>query len=420
MADDFEIRAFQGKGESFIVTLSGGTFVGEPLAATIGAGDTSPAALTITPTWVAPVAPETAYTQVALSFTATQLSTLTQGPYSILVSLADSSAALAKGFLEVYPAPGGISLPYYRCLASPAFAQSFLPELSREQLDTLPAALVTATRAIESYVGRPLILDSYDHILRPNNSIRFRLKARPVVEVSRVSSDVIAGAILSNSTSTASAATVQTITTGPNSLQIKSLVFALTISGVTTTQTITMSGYNTFGDLVTAINALGNGWGASSQPPFSSLPVADAFGTPGVRGVLREEPWIHTHSQRLGWYWSDPEQGYVELNEPIPGGFLIRNPRVERSDTRYWGVRFTYRAGYAVTAADIALGYYPVPEDLQTACVMTANNIIETVPMMGPLISQSVKDRSYTLRDDPSIIPRPAQMLLQRYQDFVC
>lgn len=418
MPDGFEIRAFQGKGTVFPVELRVGSFAGtEPLMATIGAGDTSSPALAVMPTWIAPTPPATAYTAVALPFTASDLAALAPGPYSVLISLADSTAPLARGFLEVYAAPGGLARPYYRSLTTPAFAEEFLPDLTREQADMLPLALAGATRTIETFVGRGLVLDAYDHFARPVNSTKLRLRTRPVVEVFRVAVDTIAGLVLSNGTSGASSATVQTVTTGPNSLQIKNLAFALTVSGATTTQPLVMASYPTFGALAAAIVALGNGWGASTQVP--GLAVADAFGSPGVRGVLRENPWIHTHSQRLGWVWGDPDRGVIELDEPIPGGTLIRR-RADRSDSRDTAVRVTYRAGYATDPADVALGYYPVPEDLQVACTMTAKAIIEHLPQLGPVMSQTVKDRSYTLQQNPLLIPLSVQQILQSYQDFVC
>jgi hypothetical protein len=417
-SSEFEWRAFQGQGVTFTVTLAA-SFVGtETLSAAIYGGDSAAAVLTITPTWTAGQTAN-AYTQADCALTGAQLAALYPGSYSVLVSVAGGLAALAKGDLEVYPAPGGTALPYYRTLASPAFAQSFLPGLTREQMDALPLALVAATRAVEAYVGRPLVLDNYDHIIRPNNTRRLRLRSRPIVEVSRVKANAQPGVILTSSLGTGSSATVRIVPSAPNSLQIASLVFATVTSGVATSQTLTMSTYNTFADLSTAINALGNGWGSRTQTSTSGLAVTEAYGTPGVHGVLYENPYIKTHVDWLGWHWNDPGQGFIEVNEPISGGFLVPNQRLEHQDYRDWGVRVTYRAGYATAAADIALGYYPVPEDLAVACVMTANSIMESAPATGPIKSQSVKDRSYTLKDSHNAIPDAAKTLLMKYQSVV-
>lgn len=417
---EFEIRAFQGLGATFVITLSAPVFLGsEVLVARVGRGDTFAPLLTVAPTWVPGQTPG-AFQHVYLPFSAADLALLTPDSYSVLISQLDSTSALATGLLEVYAAPSGLPPPYYRSLATPAKAQSALPELSRQQIDTLGFNLVAATHTIETYVNRPLVLDSYDHFIRPNGRFRLKLRTKPVVELTRVNTDVVPGVtVKNNGTGLLSNATMTTIVASPKSMQITSLIFTTTSAGVATPQTLTMSNYKTMADLQSAINALGNGWVASTQPPLAGLPVADAFGTPGVQNCLNQDIWIHTHDMPLGQFWLEPAQGWVEINEPIPGGFLIPNPRVERTDTRYWGVRFTYRAGYAVDQADIDLGYYPVPEDLQQCCIATAYNLIELTPFAGPVQSQTVKDRSYVLKVAHSVIPEAFRVVLAKYIDVV-
>ena len=381
--------------------------------------------MTLTPTWDTSVNRTAPPTLINTPVTGAQFSSLAPGSYSVLLGLLSGQAALSKGLLTVYPAPGGTAPLFERALATPSLAQDILPELSQDEIDWLPFALRAATRAMETYCGQPLVMDTYDHIMRPRGSIRFRLKAKPIVEVSRVASDVIAGCLVTNNTSGLSSAGMQVITTGPNLLQIKSLTFSTQGNGTATgPQTILLSslGVNAqFTDLATAINALGNGWSATTTAPGSMKSLSDAFGTPGVRGCNNETPWIHTHSNILGWWYDNPEQGWIEVNEPIPGGFLIKNPRVERTDTRYWGIRFTYRAGYAVSQADIALGYFPVPEDLAAGACYTAYSLIQSAPMAGPVGSQTVKDRSYTLKEAHEIIPPAVRDMLSagKYMAFV-
>ncbi len=420
MADDFEIRAFQGQALTRTVTLNPpSAFLGtELLTGSVYYGDTQAAVLTTVPTWTAGQV-SGSYDLVDFSLTALQLASIPPGSYAVLIGLAGGTAALAKGFLEVYEAPGGLPTPYYRSLVTPARAQSFLPQISREQLDTLPFALAAATRAIETYVGRPLVLDSYDHIIRPNNSRRLRLRTRPVVELSRVKAGACAAIQLDSGLGTGDQATVRVIPTAPNSLAIDSLVFNSTVAGGTTSQTLMMADYGVIQDLADAINALGNGWMALAYAGTSGLPASEMYGTPGVIGVLGQRPYLMVHTDWLGWQWLDPDQGILEVNQSIPGGFGVPNLRMEVGDSRDRGVRVSYRAGYATAAADIALGYYPVPEDLQSACIMTCNAILETTPMQGPVKSQSVKDRSYVLQDNPSVIPKSCEVILMKYQDVV-
>lgn len=417
---EFEVRAFQGLGATFTVTLSAAVFEGdEVLTARVGRGDTASPLLTVTPTWV-PNQPTGKYQQVYLPFSADELALLDPESYSVLISEADSSAALATGLLEVYASPGGRPPPYYRSLVSPARAMSSLPELSQQQLDALPFSLVAATRAIETYVRRPLVMDNYDHIIRPNGGFKMRLRTRPAFDLTRVNTDVVPGVIVrNNGTGLLSGAYMQTLVQDPRSMQITELGFMTVSGGQGTEQSLVMSDYDTMGELATAINGLGHGWIASTQPPLAGLPVFDAFGTPGTQNCLNQDIWIHTHDVPLGQFWLNSDQGWVEINEPIPGGFLIPNPRVERTDTRYWGIRFTYRAGYAVDQTDIDHSYTPVPEDLQACCIATAYNLIELTPFAGPIQSQTVKDRSYTLKTAHSVIPEAFRVVLARYMD-VC
>lgn len=420
---EFLWRGFQGQAETFQNTLNASDFAGtEGLIASVYLGDTQAAILTLAPAWDVSSAQTTPPTKINTAITAAQFSSLAPGSYAVLMGLASNNAALQKGILTVYPGPGGTAPLFERALATPALAQDILPELTQDQIDWLPFALRSATRAIETYCGRPLVMDSYDHIMRPKGGVtRFRLRAKPLVEISRVAADVISGCIVSNNSTGLSSATMQTITMAPNSLQIKSLVFSTQGPSPTTASILLSSlGANAlFSDLATAINLLGNGWGATTNSPGAGIELTDAFGTPGTRGILNENPWIHTHSNKLAWWWDNPDQGFIEVNEPIPGGYLIQNPKKEKSDTRYWGIRFTYRAGFAVSQADIALGYYPVPEDLAAATAMTAYALIESAPMAGPVQTQAVKDRSYTLKDAHHVIPDAAKDMLSRYVEFV-
>lgn len=416
---EIEIRAFQGQGATFTATINRSGFAGtETLTASVYRGDTQAALLTITPVWNTGTDQTTPPRLVDFPFTGPQLSALAPGAYAILLGLADNTAAFAKGILEVYPAPGGTPPPFERSLASVARAQSMLPELRQDQIDYLPSALRAATRAIETYCGGPWVLTTYDKIIRPKAGLpQVRLNTRKAVDVQRVAVDVVCGCLVSNASVGIGAASLQATIAAPGSLQVKSLAFKVTTNGAVASQSLALANYATFNDLAAGINGLGNGWAATAgSGRVGTIACTEAFGTPTARSVLDGPIWVHTHSDPLGWQWVNPEQGIVEINEPIPGGFLVPNPRVERSDSRYWGIRFTWRAGYAVQQADIDLGYEPVPDDLQDATIMTAKAVIEAGPMAGPVKSQTVKDRSYVLKDMHAVIPDAAKDILAGYQ----
>lgn len=412
---EFEMRGIQGQVVAQTLTLDGGTFTGsETLAATIGVGDNQAAALSLVPTWSSG---QTTYTDVDLSLTAVQTLALPWGVYNVQVGVDDGSAPLAYGWLTIYPGPGGTGTPYWRSLASPATAAAYLPNLTQDQQDVLPHALAAATRAIEGYVQRPLVLDSYDHVIRPQNTSKLRLRTKPVVELTRCAAGLTSAVTISNTTATA--ATVNFVLSAPGSLRVTSLVFISTSAGVATSQTVALASYGTLTLLTAAINALGNGWSATlGDSANGDVASTEVVGTVGARDARHGTVDLLIHTQPLTGYWCEPDQGYVEIGDCFPGNGLIASPR-ERGDSRLWGVRVTYRAGYAYLKADSDLGYYPVPEDLAAACVMTASAIIESAATVGPVKSQTVKDRSYTLSDVKTDIPDQAKLILARYTEPV-
>lgn len=417
--NQFWMRAVQGGGASVTVALGPtATFNGnEPLTGVVYRGDNQDAIVTFTPEWSLNQQ-QGYFAKVDVFLTSVQTMNLPPGSYTILLSLADKSMSLASGLLIIYPGPGGASTPFYRCLVTPATAQMYLPDITQQQFDSLPYTLVSATWAIERYCGWPLALDTYDHIVRPEAGIfRFRLKARPVTEILRVSADVGPGVEITNGLSGLSGATVQTVLLQPGRLMdVKQLVFKTTINGIVTSQTITLDDFPTFGALASGINALGYGWTAKSIIPFVGLPTTEAFGSPETRNALNQWIWVHTHCMPIGQYWANTERGWIELNEPIPGGYLIPNLKVERTDSRYWGARVTYRAGFATTEEDIALGYQPVPEDLQIATVATALSMMESIPQSGPINQQSIAGRQYSLKRTFNLIPDSVISLLAPYR----
>jgi hypothetical protein len=416
----FSWRAFQGQDMGETVSLdpaAAGGFDGtELLTGRLSLGDwQSPPVLTFTPTWN----PDPSHLKIDSILLGALTSALYPGSYNVTLARDGTGAALAYGLLELYPNTGGAQAPWQISLASVSRAQSILPELSQNAIDALPWALASATKTIENYVGRALALRTFDEIIRPNNSIKLRLRTKPVAQVSRLNANAVKPLRITNG-GPAQMATVAMTTLDPKLLQITTLVFTSVLAGVATTQTLVVGSYPTFNALAAAINALGNGWSATLDPNHGAYPTADAFGFPGAVGATNGRyAEILTHDWPLSDWWLDANQGVIELNEPIPHGYVVRSTLRERSDSRYWGVRCTYRAGYAILDSDLAQGFPAVPTDLEGATIATAQNIIESTPLVGPLMSQAVKDRSYTLKNELSAIPSTALSMLSAYQAFV-
>jgi len=416
MATDFELRAIQGTETAQTITLTAGFDGTESLSLDVGVGDNQAAFSTLTPTWSSGQTTGS-YTDLDVLIDAADSAALPWGVYGVDLRVGTSDVAAARGTLTVYPGAGGTGRPYQRLLASPAQAESYLPNMTRDQYDALPTALAAATRAVESFCQRPLVLSSYDHFIRPQNSNKVRLRTWPVADLTRCAAGQQAAFWVSNTT--ADMASVSEVMATQGTLVPTTLSFASVLSGTTTTQTLTVSSYATITLLVAAINALGNGWAATAYGQAAALPTSELFGTVGPRDAKSGRPEFFVSSQPLDSYWLDPERGVVEVNQSISGNFLVANPRRELLDTRRMGVRCTYRAGYAYLKADSDLGYYVVPDDLAAATIMTVQSIIEATPAMGPVKSQTVKDRSYVLRDSLDVVPEPARAILARYSEVV-
>jgi hypothetical protein len=413
---EFELRAIQGNVAPATLTLDADTFAGtETLTASVGVGDGQAARLTLTPTWTAGQTTG-AYSQVDVELSAAQTLALPWGVYNVQVGISGGDAALAYGWLTVYPGPGGTATPFWRSLASPALAVAYLPSLTQDQQDILPHALTAATRSIEAYCGRPLVLDAYDHFVRVQNTNRLRLRARPVVELTRVSSGTAAAIRVQNTAATA--ATVNVVRSSSGALGVTSLVFASTIGGATTSQTITLASHGTITLLAAAINALGNGWSAAANDGYGDYGSAEIFGSPGAMDARNGWAELLVGGAPLGGYHLDADGGIVEVNSSFSGGGLVGSHR-DRGDSRNSGIRVTYRAGYAYLKADSDLGYYTVPEDLELATVMTASAMIESSATVGSVKAQWVKDRKVEYADVQVSIPAQAREMLARYAEPV-
>jgi hypothetical protein len=412
-------EATQGVSQSFTIQVRDGAgnpilgqYAGtELLACVVWAGADQSAAANLTPTWVSgPLGT----VKVLLSGAVT--ATVLAGLYEVSVQLADGSEMLWVGFLDLSPAAGTAT---YRSLAKLSDVQALLPDLfgNPHALDALPVALEAATRAIETYCRRLLVLTSFDRIYRPARTRKIQLHTWPVPILSRIKTDLAVVASITCSNTINQVATVQMTATGPHTNALATLTFSRIASGVPSTTTV--------GGLVSAINALGGGWAATVAAPFASWPVSELNANPGTFGGL-DGLDLQAFTRDISRYNLDPINGVIELTENRPQAFRYADHSfgfgygfgyAGASDPRYAGVRVQYRGGYAVSSGDVALGYQPVPADLRTACVMTAQAILEGVPAAGPVSEQAVKDRSYKLKDDHQIIPMSARIILGRYEN---
>ena len=175
-------RAWQGNDAVFTATLSSSAaFTGsETMTTKLTRGDTQAALATLTTTW----ADFTAKTiNITLAGSASTL--LPPDSYMLIVSQTGSTATYEVGVLQLFPNAGGAG--GIRALCTVPQALMMAPELLSYQahFDQLPMTLEQATTAIENYVGRKLLMTSFDRLYSPPfaGNREIRLDSRPIIDI---------------------------------------------------------------------------------------------------------------------------------------------------------------------------------------------------------------------------------------------
>jgi hypothetical protein len=426
------IRAVQGQSETFTLTLSGGTYTGsETLAGTVSTGTGEPALLSPTPVWTPG---QSVYKTVDVAFTGSDLATLAPGGYILNVTVNGAGGA----FVSLRVLPGVGTTAAIRTLVTPGQALAFNSDLAtnQAQLDALAPALAAATRVMEAYCRKALVLTSFDRIYRPGRTRKIYLHAWPVAPGLRIKVDLSTAFTITNTS-------IGTYQVGYSSMTPTSYyswtpkTLSLTTIDSSSNQVVvplTLASYANIGALTAAINAAGNGWSAAmignsyNSSRLSSWPCSELLYDPGCHGALNQQYDVYVYTRDIVRYGIDFNRGTVELTENRPEAYRYPDRAYgigfgwswsAAAEPRHAGARCTYQAGYAVQAADIASGIEPAPEDLQYAAVLTAQSILATTPLVGPVNSQAVKDRSYDLVDNPEVIPCQARKILdQKYANY--
>jgi hypothetical protein len=298
------------------------------------------------------------------------------------------------------------------------------------------AALEAATRAIEAFCRRPLVLADYDRTYRPGRTRRIYLDAWPVAGAPTLSYDLMVAATVWNTDYVGNQqASLSMTPASSGSGQAATLTLRRTSSGAVADSVFTLAQYATIGDLLDAISAVGNGWkvvspGYASTPNYQDilrLPTSRLLFAAGWFGALNQQVELRVYADEVTNYILDPRKGVIELTENRPEAFRYG----DRSFAQGWGwawtgaamplnadVRCQYRAGYAIAQANLALGYDPPPQDLVAATAITAQAILAGSPLAGMVQSQSVGGRSYSLKGEASLVPKEARPFLLNYMNW--
>lgn len=314
--------------------------------------------------------------------------------------------------------------PILRSLVELDEAINLLGFLGTQQQDMLGQALEAATSALEGYCRRILVLTSFDKLYRPGRTRKIYLHTWPVAIVTGMSWGLDYAGVIAN-VGGAQIANVSMLPVSTYSNSVTSITLNSTSSGVVATPILLpLSQYPTFGALLAAISGAGNGWqGSAPNSLYNEWPTSRLNYQAGSFGAVQNQVELQIYNTDLMRYNVDVDLGTIEMTQNFPEAFRYADRSFGigfgwawsgATEPRNSNVRVIYRAGYAITQADLELGYRPVPAALKTACIYTANSILQGVAMSGPVQSQSVTGRSYTLRSDPSAVPHEARVLLTR------
>jgi hypothetical protein len=253
-----------------------------------------------------------------------------------------------------------------------------------------------ASDMIEEYCSRTFASASYKHRFHGSGNPRLRLRHLPVTAVSRIALGTRAGLRVRNTTSDAQMATVQNDRT-----DLTFTIYGGTSDTRSSAQTVTLATYTTMADVITAIDALGNGWDAQTvgstenawksadllifQPwnclnSWIDLPVPDEWlddytltGGNGIieRGVSQQ---FFTGTRFLGGHYAS-----VVYNPA--------SPAMPHSPGGHPGALWPY--GSFNVYVEYTAGYSATPDSVEQACNKLAANLIRGGSHDGSLSSMS-------------------------------
>lgn len=245
--------------------------------------------------------------------------------------------------------------------------------LSNNEQTTLGAMVEVASDYIQRHTGRDFVLTTYTEYYQGNNTAYLFLKQFPVTSITRVSMELSSCFEIKNTSTSNQIATVATTTTGLKLIKIAS-------GTATTDVTVLWATYTTVGAVVTAVDALGNGWDATVVSDYSSWPSNLILPYQGPFDVSDSNVIeIKMHTDIL-----------TDYDANLSTGVLTRTPNTD--DLHYGGIwpkghrniRITYEAGYS-----------QVPEDVQEACAQLSASLFLEKKRDPGLIMERTADYTY-------------------------
>lgn len=211
----------------------------------------------------------------------------------------------------------------------------------------LDGLISAASAAIERYCRRRFNACQYDELHHGSQSSALLLKNYPVLSVERVAFNPTVVLEIENTSTSNQRAMVQ--------VTADSVKLTHTASGTSTVNEFAFSTYTTLSSLVTAIDAVGSGWDASTPiSDFSLWPSSDLKAIQGAFNAMNAKAGLRIHTEELSEYEVDMGRGLLTRGMTGLWGLVGDQIRWE-GGLNYW--RIIYNAGFG-----------EVPEDVQEAC----------------------------------------------------
>jgi len=300
-----------------------------------------------------------------------------------------------------------------------------IPNLSAAQLADAPAAIVAASIAINQWTKNIFVLTDYDEIYSPSvTDGRLILKHFPVNTVYRVSSGKTQAAAVFNFATTLNQRAYMAFSyTGDvaSGLTYTGLNLTRVSSAVSTTVNLLFSTYLTIQSLVDAINALGSGWDATVTTGMGQWPTTELTGGEASQGCMGGTgACLAVFAQDIAYTSLDQPTGVINIVYPQFTNFLYQNSGslIEYFDGELPGqgvipslsprqVRVAYNSGYAT-----------IPADVQRACILAVNNILNFSQQDITLLKEDVRNHKIEFNTKGMILTKTVKQILSPYKDW--
>lgn len=302
-------------------------------------------------------------------------------------------------------------------LITNAYAQAALAELglTTAQLATLDTVIDAASATIERYCRRKFARATYDQIYQSGWEGTILLQQYPINAISRVSwSKEMALRIVNTDTSTNQRATVAfdfpSTADFETGLTAQGLKLVRVASAVTSTSTLSFGTYTTLQTLEAAINAIGNGWGATVSTGYEKWATTELVGAEGAQGCLDSFAELDVFSEDLSGfrYVVKRDAGIIQMRGRARREYYAFQD--DRADLAEWGqVRVVYDAGYQT-----------IPSELQDATAETVKNTLLGLAV-NPFVSAEAAGQysfSFDFRDKGVRLTEAVKTSLAPFRDL--